>query len=735
MSKRRKFSIEEDVVPVKKLKLNTLTTLRERSLIKVVVPLWNQVSTQKIFRVDPSALKDFDSLWYRNYLLKEAKYGVFGSIIDTVKKLPIQIPSDVVNLIRNQLHTIVKKITAWIKYHQKRIFFDRSDPTHAVFHITSIVWTCNGNIDYLQTANNLIFSSTNKNLSVKEKYRILCTYCMDQEIEKLKRLQFIDETCVNLEDHPLLKFWNCIVKHNSPKFGILRYLSVEYCLESKMVMMVDNVYALRYFWKFVHNDKKVEKAVILIERHGLLFQDFFLEELNIEQLNALFASVGPKLIENYAKNSECLEKAWLIWLYTRQHFSGKQYLKMILNLKNFKLKDFKTDFFVNVWKTTPEHLKRYVLVENKTLLNNLTTYYPSFSHIELRKNISALLVILPDLDFDIRNSMLKSSSQWPMLCVQWPAIFKTLITECHKAKLMMKFLKLCVADENEMNNIAKKWIDLKCVRDYCLYMIENAKWKGLDEFLSFYKPPVDASVFKKQILRSKKGIEMCACRFRDSYDEESDSLNRIVDPIFSRKNAAMSFKKKVLTSGIIIHDLHEGFVDGQDIGSIEECFTKCLPNKKHIEFIKKKLIRVYENPKKLVELFLCNHICKEYLEWLFKDNANGMQNLKNSIDNETIFFKLLKKIAKRYVKYQEDEFSHLDNYLNWYFNENKQDIERFKLEKVLVFYNINAINKFFPSRPDIDLQKILKWFYNDDEIRVRKLLSIIEMWSDEIYCI
>lgn len=695
--------------------VNKIPSLEKMASFTVAIDLWN--------RSYPYNLDVLKEMFSRNsteqsfsWDYDKAKYQLFDKIIKSVQNLPISVSSEISRLIRSELENIVKEIDVWMKYHQTRVFFHCSNELWIAPLLSYIVWENSGHIDYMKTAIEML-SNFSVELEAIEKYRIMCTFCLNEEIEKLKMLGFTDESKFEKESHPLIFYWNSIVRNKKPVFERPQN-SNTISDESIMVTRVDNIHALRYFWKYLKPDEEVEKAIFIIGRHGLKYQDYVLRQLRTDQLDRLFDAIGSEIIINYINKWEYMENAWLIWLYLKERISKDEYVKLIV-----KLLDFDNNFLLNVWKTTPDILRRFVFSSDSKFLEFLSLCSEDYE-FDLASNVSTLIEFLKYLDGEVRRKIIDNTK------INWSQVFEIVIRDNQETDLFDEFLYLCLSNETERAEIRNKWISLKFIKQHCVDLIYNKEWEPLDDFLSKFTLPIDATTFKKHVVMSKTSCKAYASFLLFHYD--CQLIDEIAKYIFSEPKAIMNFKKKLFLSNITISIIFDKMMIYSQLDTVKRCIAEVVKKEKLVEMVKKKFVQ-YCKKEKLTQFFLLRKemVLDEFLLWAFNNDLERIEEFKNAIDRDAAFLEILEKIiSSPKDDYNDYSFSIIDSFLFWCFDKNDVEVKKFKISKVYMFFNIKVLKELFAENKSVDLLHILNWFYDEDKTLVEEFRSVIKKWKD-----
>lgn len=325
----------------------SLKSLQEMAAIQTAVALWHhrgiraETKRRGCISMDPDWRKIEQSAYSSSpthyyipslpYRLSNLSFNnsakllcmVKREVTDSLEKLPTA--AAIRKMIEKYISPIQKQFTKWMKYHHKRVFI--THPERSVLeYLDEIVWRSDGVINYIETANKLLASPR---LTEIEKFRVMCTYCLKNEIETVSPYLF--GKTVSFRAHPLIWYWQCYVK------GILEEISSECDSESIIGALitkegVDNRYAIIYFLNALSEEEKVDKIMWLIREHGLKYQALLLNELTEVQQHHVFMAMAPVVVKNYAEKAVWTQAALQTWLQVRNYATESQFFEIVEGL-------------------------------------------------------------------------------------------------------------------------------------------------------------------------------------------------------------------------------------------------------------------------------------------------------------------------------------------------------------------------------------------------------------------
>lgn len=694
----------------------SVPSLRQMSCVKVALAVWYHHDVHNIRHhiinvndldsdVEWNEDCELDRFEIRRKLEPDFHVDSFDrNVLDALNHLTVT--RDVREAIREWVVSIRKKIDEWVRYQHDRIFFHYVDLDVVYVNVDEIAWKCNGDIDYAQSARNMLKSLR---INQVEKYRLMCTFCFTDEIEKMNAAllsnRFIER--VLLEEHPMIYYWNALA---SDKLNcIARDLPTVYKLMIG-IEKVDNERAIEYFWNLLKEEQKVECAKALIEMHGVKFQAFVLRRLDQTQRYELYDDLAVRIVLNFANSSSCRSvKVIPVWVQIADVVKEEQFASICALMIN----RLQAALLTKMWKVTPIRLKRFVLEsEERKIVDKLLSRLKLTPCCE--EEVRLMFEMIRDASDATKAEVIRSESG---------RRFCHALTQSYLFAAFEEIVTMCLPTPQDLYQFKLELTSTDVCKKFATSLLSEARTTALQQYLSVYISDAEVADYKKELLTSEDGVGMCASWLEtDNYKLTVSVVTQILPDV----NAQREFCTKVVLSVKIIRKFHSWIMSGC-IYQVENCFKQLNLDRKNILAVKQRLMKLYQGVK-LSNLYsrFTHERWRTFVTWCWENDESVLQ-YKLALPIHDIFAKMLEKAT--FNKYdallsnckfkQICDFNELDEFLIWYFG-TAQEVKKFKLREVFDCTKIGMIVTLLKKRDCTVLRSILSWFFDNDRVEIEK---------------
>lgn len=762
MSKRNaEWSLDDTSVKLQKLEedgrlifCSSPISLTKMAVIRVAISLWYHQKvrhvTQKVAYTEDSENEDEEfeeeeeEYYERRHFCgesheyckrcetpppKEVKFTVVSLVRQVTTSLPrLNLPPAVAKMIENHFKPIGQAIDEWVAFVHDKIFYETRQEEVYRF-VDEIIFQSNGEVDGIGTAKRMLLSPR---INEIDKYRIICTYCMEDEINNVSPVLFSNQYFdrVRLQDHPLIYYFNCYATGE-----FLGLINGNDSIEKYMLTLknVDYKHAILYFFNLLEDEDKVEVAKLLIRRYGTEYQVEIVNNLNEIQQNHVFLDMGVDIVINFARCSSMSEFALKTWIHVRNLATEGQFFRMVNEIKDMMFNDASASdcdsYFIPlltaVWKNSPDYFKCYALkyeynghkMIDEFLQKNSTSYTFSEDKVEF------LMELLRDTDIDSRREVIQS------------ALGRTfcgfLIEKSHLA-LADSFIKFCLPEVNDALEFKGELLTTPRAEERCLQFCIQRNISELKSFVSFHlQDPSAASNYLIRLLTSENGVRTY---INNSYRIDIISLRTSITEIIPDGDAVKKFLRAIALSKSITQKFSAWIMIG-DLNKAKDCVSQLLSDQQDVQAVKNVLLSVYQG-ERITELFgirqTNSHYCRDFLLWCLNNEQNITLQFKSTLPLAKIFIKMLKYAVfsnydyrnLRSCKVRNDiNFTALNEFLLWYFV-TFEEVKKFKLAQVFGFQKIEIIDILSKKTDKSGLGVVMDWFFDGDVHQMRKFQSV-----------
>lgn len=626
-----------------------------------------------------------------------------------VSSVALKLPKVLEEMIDDECIYVGVGLDKWVNFVHPAIFFDIKKE-NVYKYVDEIIFKFDGSVNYIETAKHLMYSPR---VSEVEKYRIVCTFCLEEQMKTMSpvlfTVQYMENVC--FEDHPLIYYFNSLVKGRG-----VTSIDVGQMLTLKNVE--NNKYAITYIFNLLPSEEKIEKAKLLLRNHGIKYQIDILNNLNELQQQQLFLDMGAEILTNFAKSPSRVNQALETWIHVRNLITDAQYVEFISNMinlcKNSNSSSHVVSLLSEVWRNSPSHLKRYTLkYEDNKIINKFLEQTKVFPE----DRFGFIVELLSDADADTKKKIIQST-----LGVK----FCELLMEKSRPSLLDRLIKLCLPEVDDVFAFKEQLLKSEVSKKHCLLICISREMDKLDEFFSFYqRDPSTASVYITQLLSSQKGIFM----YRQNLDRVNlTSLKTFIAKIMLDANTAASFLREVASS-IEAEVMFRNWILNGELDKTKSCVAQLLPNDEDATIVKDRIFKSYQG-EKISELFAgeSGHLSKDFFLWCLNTEQN-VSKFKATLSIQNIFVEMLKKSIfdesyyfhkSRYCKLRKSfSFTALDQFLFWYLT-TPEEVKKFKIKQIFQYRHVDIIDPLSKKGERSHLKELANWFFDGDDEQIRR---------------
>lgn len=588
-------------------------------------------------------------------------------------------------------HHVADQLICWIRYHDEEIFNVECE-VHPMAnrHLESIVWTSQGTIDYLSSANILIGRDVDDDVKFRIAYAYgLYDYMIELSHKLLKNCNYLKSTFPKHErgilqrERSSLYYWICYILSNTSEiegvYGdeIRNYLRIEMLLFNVFALM-PNYVLIKYIWTELTRTEKIGGILDLVNANVPSdLQLYLLSQLGPEDQRIVVHSRIPRIYKILVNDiyvrpfhDNLIEYIWNVMSY-------QDFIQIIEQLfKSIKITEDVVgntckDIFKDLWSSASIQL-RYQALEYD--------YYRSF-RIQVNRQYQII---------DRKKSLLER--------VDWMnnEDIVELILQDTTSTQRRYYLKSnsCIA--------------------YAIQMIKEGKWTMLESFIKRFLPDRDDILkYKSNVLRGDD-YELIK-HFYEANQRISEDFYRWCFESKSRMNEFLVERREDMWN-----TMNDFFATKENIYKVESFLEWCLlsPSEQAHWLQKFRLDRWYKLIKLSPKISLIE--VEYFLDWSFK-TANKMFKSKLIIPSHTSLF--TKYVC---VLIKENKFKLLNDLLNWCFLYNQRNIRQFKID----FQDNCEIDDFLDVIKSIVISKndfhtfnnfFGDWFDNESDFRTFRI--------------
>ncbi|XP_065217631.1 uncharacterized protein LOC135843617 [Planococcus citri] len=687
--------------------LGAVPALKEMAAVRIAVALWNHA------KISDAMSKSFKINEYTFTFTSVKASEVWDSLVKKVYQtsLELRVPNSIVEYINEYVFKLHREIQNWVSYHRRKVFLTNHVKYAFVASLVEdLIWHSNGTIDYKGTAKHLIASHKLSNVM---KYRLLCSYCLKDDIETMSPRSLVNDTSNRLdrELHPIIHYWNCYYRnelHKIPK----RNGSIDtFMFENSRV---DNWPAKEYFFNRLSAEQQVQSASRLIDTYGVKYQCFLLTKLNEIQRLSLYSHSDQaiEILANFAKTGSNNEDARSTWLEIRNIIKREQFVRLfekLLDQLNGRI------ILQDIWNNCCDDFKHYIFNYNDSQI-----IYAMLKHYFRTHIRDILLTVLSDSSKEVKSEITKKDA-FKKCCEE--------LIEKNNFQELNQLLSSCFPAREDLAEFKLSMVkESQSVRNWCLcyyYGITGPSLQYLNDYLTSLLSPAHTDFiieYKRNLLMSPDGIVTCAL----SVASKRDQLNEILADISASDDFAMKFKKKVLFSGTAVSRFCYK-ISKNRLMNVKECVDRHLSSDEDKKILKTALI---DDRVALMRQIIqkCPYPqWQSLLLWYF-ENEKIIKQVKCVLPLNDVFDEILREcVFNSYEKYQSASrrsvkiiFIKLNKFLAWYFK-SSDAAKNYKLQRVDLFKKIPMISELMEKTNSTPfLKSLMSWFFDNDIQEIEK---------------
>ncbi|XP_065217974.1 uncharacterized protein LOC135843865 [Planococcus citri] len=563
------------------LKPTSVPRLERMALFSVAIALWNHATV-----AIPGIITNHGA-W---------RTSLDDEVPKWIDALPI--PKSFTKCITKHFNNVKFNANEWISYIFRAVFLKQGRKTDLYQYINLIVWYPNDSINSVATARNLLQSDK---LTKEEKFRLACTYCMQEDVEKI--WPTTDENAVldkfRFVEFPLICYWKRYCAEKLDKTRAPRKLYKDEIMIQQD--FVDNWPAIEYFFDRLDVEQRVSKVIWFVEK-GSSFQKLLLAKLDESRRLPVIMEKLSTIMSNFAdlKSEDGHECVVEMWYDVRSFITQDQFVTLFNELL---VNSTEASSLMEIWNSTPDDFKRHIF---KSDYVNFVKKVMRWFAIKGNKEISFVSsLLLESADVDSLREITKTTFFSKECCRQFLCysdvelldqlinIFLPEAAESTSFKLSLAktayFRKRCKElisglqiqtlvkfldfgfSKNDPSAVQfmRQMLDphLGYLNQKCSGYYSTGNLKGLNDFLALLASsyPEIVADYKKKLLFGPRGIEACMNHFGPSYD----ILAAVIADGIPIESVA-EFKKKIILSPKAIDKLQKMILDGL-LSDAENC--------------------------------------------------------------------------------------------------------------------------------------------------------------------
>ncbi|KAL6954570.1 hypothetical protein U1Q18_045957 [Sarracenia purpurea var. burkii] len=509
--------------------------------LSVAIGLWNYAT------VSPAELPTDD------YHTREWRGSISELVSDNwEEQLPL--PKSFMLDINNQFYWIKERVNGWISYHFEKMFCKEGNDCVLFHHLYCIVWHPNGAVNYYKTALNMLKSDK---LGDLEKYRLACTYCLKEEIEKLwssvENEPSIDEEFS--QNNPLISYWNCYCADKLHVLPVDGDLSIDEFIFRQTD--VDNWAAIEYFFDRLNAEQQIAAAIHFINRDDYKFQKLIIMKMNESQRLQVKARKAVRIIQNYLRDGGAYlyaneRSALATWYEVRNLITEAQFVALLNRLCRAK-PSVKSSILMEIWTSSHDKFKLHLI--NRPHYDFIGDVFRWASRMHQSR-----------LDFlDFLFAVLQEGTKVGFKPLdQWTFVRRTFfyrlcagMTGDGEVDLITRLLNICVPSAKDCAKIKQHltkrtsaFTRKTFINQGCVKLINKYDFQKLDEFLKFFFPeniPKSRQILRDLLLRNLTNVDSYCLNFY--LDGKVKELNDWLSPLKSSyPEVILEYKKYLLSS-------------------------------------------------------------------------------------------------------------------------------------------------------------------------------------------
>lgn len=619
------------------LKYDFITSLQNIVGTKVVSNLWMNLNTQQRI-IDMFHKRIQFPQCYFSDDWSQIKTSVFTQVSELF--LPKSIKEKLTNLVPLAGNSIYN----WVIYNDVHILeTNRYTKYSAVDEISNISWSARGKIDYAQTAKNIL-SNPNTSLSDDHKYKLACTYCLENEIAILAPHVvgpfYLDSIKVDI--HPMVYFWTAHITGDNTKLYNPYYnddynrrnsnMSInEHIMQLLInvrngVKSIFNQVPIIYMWKKLSGEEKARNITFIVEVCNQDFRYSLLSNLDYEMQQNVFKECSYTILSDILNDWLWEEYFLPTALHVLDIMDPLYYLPILKDVsdkinmnymkKNKYLYNMYKSIFMQLWKEGSRHFKIFEY-DNGRSLQRLVS-----SSLSWAPDMDVIEFILMDLDKRQKKLILFGFDGFQhcvnlMKCGLWDSL-----------ELLIKNTL-----STEYVHLLKQTLLINTARAIAVHLLNTQALDKVEHFMSWvFETEEEIDKFRKTLLD-----DICETLL------ESIIANNTVD--FTEIESYLKWYAK---------------------GDIQ-------------------VINQFKNPKYYFGRICIRNLIEQdkyelleiILTWCFSNNQQQIADFKSNMYKVDCLSSLVRSLTCRLIK-KDVNFKMLDKFILWCFT-NEQEIKEFKM--------------------------------------------------------
>ncbi|XP_065226202.1 uncharacterized protein Mettl4 isoform X1 [Planococcus citri] len=649
----------------------------------------------------------------------------------------LKTPRTIEKILTKAAGKIAKALDIWMKHFRSHDFLSVNLDCHICINPNWCVWLPSGEIDYKQTADEMLSSCE---LDETQKFAIMCAYCLEDEIKAFDSSSLPEYSMkkMNLKRDFLIAYWIFSLKNK------LHHLfdGISGSIDAAMAKQCDGERAFKYFWNRLGNEDRISVAQHRISRFGTHGHMYFCQDqlfsmmTSAEQLH-LLSTLPDEIIINF----------WLLvrspslvcWAskYSKNAMTAKRFARVVEKIFQARIgSDKDMQMLIDVWDMAPIQFKTYAAKRLVNVIFSPSQFgklmsivkYSYFEEDGLPWNESAskyakkeyalkfLYKFLSQVNADTRRQlMLKHAIAFgvkiydprlmtDVICLCLPSsedqlLYKKKIMDSHTMsehwakdlhcgngiEHFKSQLEVYSTDVKATQEVTKRVLQSKSLQRS--YFFNASKWSKMSKFIdeTFHDDPTSASNLKKQLLSS---LFTSTEQHNDwnQEDEKIDAMMKIAEQVFTPEELAVEKRRFAQARKSRLQN-REFCWQWFEINYFSKLMTWCLGDGEALLKFKKSfsIDKIFLYVMDEVNLFYCNdshfqdnllHRLDDFLNWIFPSAEETTKYKLNRLETVN-----LNEFAMFSHLVDYDEYEYLPELLGWFHNVNpvpSEVIDEFK---------------------------------------------------------
>ncbi|XP_065219456.1 uncharacterized protein LOC135844971 [Planococcus citri] len=554
------------------------------------------------------------ALWNHAIATVTMPHLIKDEILEWIDVLPV--PKLLSKPIKRHFYVLRKNVLCWISYVTRQVFIWKAEGSRIYQLVNYIIWHSNGTINSAETARNLLKSDE---LTIIQKFRLACTYCLREEIEKIWSMVGYEDnydlvSIFRFFDYPLVYYWRYYFADDLDSIRTPENVSIdEFMIKRRYV---NNWPAIEYFFDRLDAEKQVTLTIWSIDERKSSVQKFLLVKLNESQRSRVIIDRFTLIMDNYTstRNIDDDELAISTWHDARDLITEKQFLELFYLLLEERVQDF---ILTEIWNTARDDFKRHILNHgDDDFIKRILEWCVN----RPKQSCTFLSAVLTDhVSADVRREITKKAffSEWCVEFIDYDAV-----------EVLDQLINSCFPTAEESTKFKLTLTKTSYFGKHCDWLLKLHKIRALANLLNVVFPKTDPSsvqLLRKLLKKHSRNLDQRCLTYYST-----GNLKGLIDllaPLASSYPEIISdYKSKLLVSRAGFKACVKLFSSANDV--LVEVIADGIPANQAAEF-KKRIIFSYEGIDKLQNMLIKGYSIKaKTLACLFLESDSDKKILR-----------------------------------------------------------------------------------------------------------